>query len=402
MNTATVKILLHGKPMSENKKRVYLRITKNRKSKYISLGLECLESNFINGTFTKKHKNHQTDNEILMRFNTRALEIIRNFRVNELDFSLTQFEDEFRGIKVKDHSVRSFFEEIIEEMVRAGKMGNAKAYVETKKSLLKFSNDSLNFKNIDLTFLEKYEVHLREKGGGNGGISVKMRTIRALFNKAIDRGLIEKNSYPFNKYKISKLKSKTHKTALSIDELRKLKNVDLKERPDLRDTYLYFMFSLYTRGMNFHDMMQLEWSNVQNGRIFYIRSKTKGKIHLEILENVEEILAFYRAQARPTKYVFPILLKENLTPKQIQYRKQKVLHQYNKNLKELALLAGINKNLTSYVARHSFATILKMSGTPIEKISEMMGHADVSITETYLKEFSNEDLDAENRKLLDI
>ena len=122
----------------------------------------------------------------------------------------------------------------------------------------------------------------------------------------------------------------------------------------------------------------------------------------EIIENTRKILTYYKLQNRPTQYVFPILLHEKLTPEQIHYRKQKVLKTYNSRLKEIALLAGVEAKLTSYVARHSFATILKMKGTSIAKISEMMGHADVSVTMNYLKEFSNEDLDIENRKFLNI
>lgn len=154
--------------------------------------------------------------------------------------------------------------------------------------------------------------------------------------------------------------------------------------------------------MNFKDMMHLKFSDIRNGRIYYIRSKTKGKINLEIIPAVQEIIDYYKAQNRPTDYVFPILLQDDLTPQQIFNRRHKIIGRYNSRLKEIAKLAGLNKKPTSYGARHSFATILKMSGTPIEKISEMMGHTDVSITIAYLKEFSDEDLDKENRKFIDL
>lgn len=162
------------------------------------------------------------------------------------------------------------------------------------------------------------------------------------------------------------------------------------------------MFSVYARGMSFKDMMHLKWSDIQNGRIFYVRSKTKEKINLEIISPLQDILDYYKEQNRPTSYVLPILLKEDLTPTQIFNRRHKVISRYNKRLQEIAELVKLNKKPTSYVARHSFATILKMTGTPIEKISEMMGHGDVSVTIAYLKEFSNEDLDKENRKFINL
>ena len=245
-------------------------------------------------------------------------------------------------------------------------------------------------------------MFLRERGSKGGGVKFKMRTLKALYNKARKRKLIPKEPYPFEDYKFSKYKSETRKIALTVGEFKKIKNLDISEHPLLLEAYNYFMFSVYCRGMNFHDMMLLKWSNIEGNRIYYTRSKTKRQINLEIIKPVQKTLDYYKKQNRPTDYVFPILLSENLTPQQIANRKHKVLRRYNSRLKEIAKLVGINKKPTSYTARHSFATILKLSGTPIEKICEMMGHGDVSITIAYLKEFSNEDLDKENRKFLDL
>lgn len=402
MIKATVKIMLDGKPLSNGNYAVYLRIIKDRKQKKISLGLQSQSKNFVNEVFTKQHPNHQVENEILLKLKSRALEIIRGFQVNNQDFTLSEFETLFRGVKKSNEKIMVFFDEIIDEMIRAGRIGNAQAYKDTRDSLVKFSGKNTLFKEITTTFLEKYEVFLRENGNKNGGISFKMRELRAVFNKAIKRKIISKEMYPFEEYKISKLKTESIKIALSLEEFKKIKNIDLSKHPHLIEAHNYFMFSVYARGMNFKDMMTLKWSDIQNGRIYYVRSKTKGKLNFEIITPLRLLLDYYRAQNRPTDFVFPILLSDDLTPLQISNRHHKVLRRYNTKLKEISQLAGINKKPTSYVARHSFATILKMSGTPIEKISEMMGHGDVSITMTYLKEFSNEDLDKENRKFIDL
>lgn len=403
MIKATIKLMLDGKPLSNGNHAVYLRIIKDRKPKKISLGLQCQKKHFENEMFTKHHPNYQMENEMLLKLKSRALEIIRLYQVNLLDFTLDEFEESFRGIK-KDEEVKvfDFFDEIIDEMNRSGRIGNAQAYKDTRDSLLKFSNRKVLFKDVTPTFLEKYEVFLRENGNKNGGIAFKMREFRAIFNKARKRKIIPKEMYPFEDYKISKLKTESRKIALSIEEFKKIKNVDLSNEPSLIEAHNYFMFSVYSRGMNFKDMMTLKWSDIHNNRIYYVRSKTKGKLNFEIIPPLQEILNYYKAQNRNTDFVFPILLKEDLTPLQIANRHHKVLKRYNLKLKKIAQMVGINKLPTSYVARHSFATILKMSGTPIEKISEMMGHSDVSITISYLKEFSNEDLDEENRKFMEI
>lgn len=403
MIKATIKLVLDGRTLSNGNQAVYLRITKNRSKKNISLGLQCKKEHFLNEEFTKHHPNYQIENEVLLKLKARALHIIRELQLNQKDFSLDEFEKNFREErKESDLNAVHFFDEIINEMERAGRMGNAKAYQNTRDSLINYAGKGIKFSDITPSFLEKYEVYLKERGGKNGGVAFRMREIRALYNKAIQRKIISKEPYPFETYKISKLKKESHKIALTIDEFKQIRDLDLSEHPNLINAYNFFMFSVYTRGMNFQDMMKLKWSNIQNERIYYTRSKTKGKLNLQIIPPVQEILDYYKAQARPTKYVFPILLQEKMTPKQIENRKHKVLMRYNKKLKEIAELAKVNKPLTSYVARHSFATILKMSGTPIEKISEMMGHTDVSITIAYLKEFSNEDLDNENLKLLEL
>ncbi len=403
MVKATIKLALEGKPLSNGKYTVYLQVIKDRKRKRISLGLTCQKENFVNELFTKKHKNYQIENEMLLRIKTRALEIIRDFQNQNNDFTLNEFEEKFRG-KKKSSNVKiiDFFDEIVDEEIRKGKISNAKAYRDTKNSIVKFKGKRLTFQDITPTFLEKYEVWLRENGNKNGGVKFKMRELKALFNKARKRGVIPNELYPFKDYKFSHLKSEAKKEFLSVEEFKKIKDLDLSKYPNLLDTYRYFMFSICTRGMNFKDMMHLKWSDIQNGRIYYVRSKTKGKLNLEIIPYVQEILDFYKAQNRPTNYVFPILLSEDLTPQQVFNRRHKVISRYNRQLKEIAKLAEINKRLTTYVGRRSFATILKMTGTPIEKITEMMGHSDVSVTIAYLKEFSNEDLDKENRKFMDL
>lgn len=403
MIKASIKLVLDGKPLSNGNYAVYLRILKDRKKKNISLGLQSQAKNFINESFSKQHPNHQIENEILLKFKTRAFEVIREFQLNQVDFSLEEFEQIFKGRKKdKELTVIDFFNEIIDEMTRAGRIANAKAYQDTKESIIKFNGEKIRFKDITPTYLEKYEVFLRETGSKNGGIAFRMRELRAIFNKARNRKVIPKEPYPFEDYKISKLKPESKKIALTLEEYKRIKDADLNEHPNLIEAYHYFLFSIYTRGMNFQDMMMLKWSDIRNGRIYYTRSKTKGKINLEIIKPTQDIIDYYRSQNRPSQYVFPILLHDDLTQQQIANRKHKVLRRYNQKLKEIAKLVGVNKNLSSYVARHSFATILKMSGTPIEKISEMMGHSDVSITIAYLKEFSNEDLDAENRKFNDL
>jgi integrase len=196
------------------------------------------------------------------------------------------------------------------------------------------------------------------------------------------------------------LKGKGLKKALSLDDVHKIIKLDLSGHPRLINARNYFVFSFYTRGMNFADMMKLQWKNVIDDKIYYTRSKTRTNFQIKILPPVQEILNYYRNMISNTSYVFPILLRDEMTPAQLENRKKKTLKQYNKDLKEVAALCGINKSLSSYVARHSYANSLKQKGISTDIISESMGHQNIAITQAYLKELDNSLIDEAMEVLL--
>jgi Site-specific recombinase XerD len=397
-----------SKPLSDGQYLVYLRITKNRKKKEISIGLKGFKEHFVSEQFIKPHPNFKIENGFIIKQKHEALSIIRNFQLNDEDFTLESFERKFRGVPETNDNFFDFTEEIIKEMEQSDRLGNARAYKEAKESLLKFINENhpgktiVKFKELTPELLEKYEVYMRSRGNENGGMAFKMRQIRAIFNKAINRKIISQDIYPFKYYKVSKLKAKPNKRALTVEDFKKMKDVNLSQFPHLMEAYNYFMFSFYTRGMNFVDMMYLKKSDIVNDRLYYTRAKTKGRFNIEIVDKAQEIIDFYKDKTHNTSYVFPILLSDDMTPKQIEYRKHKVLSRYNRKLGEIAKIAGVESHVTSYVARHSFATILKKKGTSTDLISELMGHSNVQITMTYLKDFDDEELDKANRTLLDL
>jgi site-specific recombinase XerD len=340
-------------------------------------------------------------NRVLLGLKQKALTIIDGFNLEEIDFTLNQFEAKFRGKEQSKITVLEFWLDKINDLNLAGRTGNARAHQDTKNSFFKFhKNQKVLFREITVEVLDKYETHLRANGSNDGGIGVRMRELRALYNEAIRRGVVLEKYYPFKVYKVSKLKSKGFKKALTRDEVKKIENLDENKYPHLLAAKYLFVFSYYTRGMNFYDMMKLRWDNIDNDKILYIRSKTHGKFIVKILEPVQEILSFYKSVNTFTGYVFPILLKEGLTPMQIENRKSKTLKRFNSDLKKIAEIVGINKSISSYTCRHSFATNLKELGISTEIISQSMGHQNVSITTAYLKDFDNNIIDDANEKLL--
>lgn len=394
---ASLKFFLKNKPLKNGEFPIFLRIIKDRKSKLISVNFSCekIHWNENQSKFRKNHPLHVQRNSSLETMMARAEKIFSDSIAIGKEISLDEFENLFFNFKMERKiSLNDFWIEKIEDLKTSGRTGNARYYEDCKRAFLKFAHGkTLYFNEITPTLLSKYEVYLRSKGASDSGIAVRMRGIRAVFNDAILKNITSKDNYPFNTYKISKLKSTSNKRAITFESIQKIKNLNLSEFPNLINSRNYFIFSYYTRGMNFYDIMKLTWEDISEERIIYIRSKTKTKLTVKISEPILEILNYYKDQNRPTKYIFPIMLKNDMTPIQIEYRKEKTLKKFNNDLKKIADLCKIDAPLTSYVARHSFATNLKQKGISTDIISEAMGHQNVSITQAYLKELENSVID---------
>ncbi|WP_185969003.1 site-specific integrase [Carboxylicivirga sp. M1479] len=389
----SIKPYLKTKQLSTGKYPIYLRLTHNRKSILYRTPYSAYKNEWDGkqGKFTSKSGDYLEKNKLLLKLQERITSIITKL---EQEKGYSTIEEIDRKLKLQANSgnknLLMFMLEIIDEQKVSGRTGNARVNADTLTSLKKYcGKKELVFTMITPEFLEKYEVWLRSNGGTDGGIGVKMRCIRAVFNTAIKRGQITGNLYPFNLYKVSKLKSTGIKKALNLSDIHKIEKIDLTQYPTLIDTRNQFIFSFYTRGMNFADMMTLKWQDISNDRIYYKRAKTKRNFQIKILPPAKKILNFYRKKKSETGYVFPILLEENMTPSHLENRKKKTLKRYNRRLKELGEVCKIKQPLTSYVARHSYANCLKQKGVATDIISESMGHQNIAITQAYLKELDN-------------
>ncbi|MCM4171602.1 site-specific integrase [Arenibacter sp. TNZ] len=393
----TIKIVQRKKKLTDGLYPIFLRITKDRQSKFYKTPFSSTISEWTTstGTFNKKKNNHFQNNRLLVKIKDRAYKIATDLEVENPDYTLQDFDKRYRiTFNPVSNDVFAFFDEIIEEMTFAGRIGNAKSYKDAKTSIQIFHKiKKLNFREVNSAFLSKYDAFLRSRGGTDGGVGVKMRAIRALYNKAIARGVIKENLYPFKTYKISRLRGKGFKRALDYEEIIRIINLNLSDHPHLINTRNYFVFSFYTRGMNFADMMCLEWKDVEANVIYYTRAKTKGNFSIAIMPPVQKILDYYREHGYGNKYVLPLLFREDYTPTQLADRKHKMLGIYNIELKEVAKLCNITKNVSSYVARHSFANCLKQKGVATDVISESLGHQNLAVTQAYLKELDTDIVD---------
>ena len=281
---------------------------------------------------------------------------------------------------------------------------NAEDKSYTGATLLNAEKNKFQQKTVKAFYMELLEQYKNENKCGNRLIykgSLNSLTLRSAYNKAIDAKCARRSDYPFDEYKINKFDTSTHKRAIAKTEVVKF----MKDAPDLGKRHYVqlskdiFIFSYLCGGINFTDIANLTTANIVNGRLEYVRQKTHKKIKIGIPSEAMKIIEKYTPESKG--YLFPILDKNlHKTPLQKQNRIHKILAKVNKNLKLLAAELGIEDTVTTYVARHSFATILKKSGVNIAIISEALGHSDLATTQIYLDSFDNEQIDNAMKNLL--
>ena len=230
-------------------------------------------------------------------------------------------------------------------------------------------------------------------------IGIRFRTLRAVYNLALTEGLVKTDLYPFKKYKVSKLHKETAKRAITKEQVKQVIEYDVSEVRFYKKLAVdMFTFSYLMGGINFTDMAFLTDKNIDGGRMVYVRQKTKKLIILPLQEKAVEIMNRYRSPQR--KYIFPILDNRERTPRQIRNRIYDVLANVNGHLSDIGKELGIELKISSYTARHSYATVLKRSGVSTSIISESLGHSSERITQIYLDSFDNEQVDEAMKNLL--
>lgn len=276
----------------------------------------------------------------------------------------------------------SFTDTLINQMVQANKFGNAQIYRHTLSALKNFTGkEHIPFEEISYSFLKRFETTHLGKGNSINGLSAYLRTIRAIFNKAIKEGLVSQEIYPFQQYKIKS--EPTAKRAIDLDKIKKILDLELPPENPLFHARNYFIASYLMNGISFVDMAFLKLENIIDGRIQYKRQKTARPYNIKITEQLNSILDYYLADKKKQDFIFPIIKRSEELEQYNDVRWAR--KRYNKNLKDIATLCDIEENLTSYVSRHSMATNLILKDVPINALSKMLGHNKLSTTEIYIK-----------------
>ena len=265
----------------------------------------------------------------------------------------------------------------------------AAAYKSTRSSLARFLNNSdIRLSMIDLHFIREYEDFLYSSGVTSNTVSYYLRNLRTLYNQAMVDGFHPRREYPF--VKAQTRPAKTVKRALTRENLRSLANLRLENAPGLMFACDLYLFSFYAQGMAFVDIVLLKKSNVCNGILTYSRHKSKQLIRIAVTPQMKEIMDKYETEG---EYIFPIL-NSQYPSEYKQYRL--ALGRINRHLKKIATMIDIEVPLTTYTARHTWATLARECGAPVSVISAALGHTSEEMTRIYLKEFDVSLLDKIN------
>ena len=301
-------------------------------------------------------------------------------------------------------TVENYITKHIQELRDSGKVGNSYAYLNLRTTLQNFYGKKLNFtfNDIDVAFCNKFETWMRKNKFEDTTMHYYFRTLRATYNKAVEANCVDREKSPFVEYKLSRFSTKTKKRALSKENVMKVVNADCsKMREKAQLAHDVFTFSYYCGGISLVDVANLTPDNIIDGRLIYERQKTHGMINLVMLDEAKTIIERYATYQKRAGYLFPILdNRKHITPMQKFNRVRKLCTQLNKELHKIAANLKIKEDVTTYVARHSFATVLKKSGVNIGIISQALGHQDIKTTQVYLAQFDDEQVDMAMQNLL--
>ena len=321
-----------------------------------------------------------------------------------------QLEKEKRQAKIQKQkeNVYNVYQEYLKELEKSKRIGTANAYRNSMKSLQSY-RPKLSFVEITPKFLERYEAEMISRGMSLTTVGIYLRGLRAIYNIAIMDGVVSRDNYPFGPKKYRKYEipiGRNIKKALDIEDIRKIKNANSlpTEHQFARDMW---MFSFYCNGMNMADIFFLRFESIDGRFMRFYRKKTERTrrdvlpIEIYLLDDALAILNRWKVkETSPSDYVFG--LTSDQYSLEAQYRlKGNFIRSINYYMKKLAQLLGIKSKLTTYVARHSYATMLKNLGVSVEEISESLGHNSIETTRNYLASFSQNRKKSTAEKLQD-
>ena len=301
---------------------------------------------------------------------------------------------------MKSRQFTPFMESVIVTLQESGKLGTAHIYRSTLRALNHYCGGRpLPFSGLTASWLKGFEGYLRRRNCKWNTVSTYMRVLRAVYNRALSRGLA-----PYVPLQFRDVYTGTRadrKRSIAGDELpavfsRKKPYAGLSS--ELQRTYGLFVLMFLLRGMPFVDLAYLRKCDLSEGRIMYRRRKTGRLLSVRLTPVALRLIARYGNTDPSSPYLFPILRSSSPEEAYSEYRR--ALRGFNRRLRILGLRLGLNSTLSTYCARHTWATVAYHSEIHPGIISEAMGHSSITVTETYLKPFNDMKIDEANAKVV--
>lgn len=399
MSTTVNVVCYKSKVLKNNESPLMIRVCKDRKMKYQSLGISILPKywDFKANKPTSKCPNKEYIERLIAEKVKVYTDKVIEFKSQEKEFTATSLMEKVNK-PVKRKTVQEVFNQYIQELESANRLRYADMYKCTMHSLIKFNKHlDIPFSDMDTIWLKRYEVWLQSQGLAINTLGTRFRHLRVIYNFAIEEKIVKSEYYPFNSFKVSKLSQTTAKRSIQKDEILSVLNYQGQTPLECLAIDL-FTFSYLAAGINFGDIARLTKDNILENRLIYIRKKTQKQIKVSLQEQAIKLIQKYSMPDNP--YLFPILSSFHKTEQQKVNRIHKIIAKVNKSLKEIGERLNIPIDLTTYVARHSFATVLKRSGVNTSLICEALGHSSERVTQIYLDNFGNDQMEDAMKNLL--
>lgn len=395
---ASIKVILwkHDKK-KDGTYPLALRLTQNRKTKYIFTGKYILEKHWDKNTsqVKKSHPNSAWLNSFLLTKSAEANRALLDLEAKEKYISSSELKNEIVNPlgNISFNELSQIYLDELKDNKKLTRLSSDKARV---KHFLEFTkSEYINFREIDEDLLRRYMTFLKiRKKNSQRSIMNSLVVIRTIYNRAINMGIVERKYYPFGAKKIRIKYPETEKIGLSADEMKEIEKLnDLSPQQEhARNAY---MFSFFLAGMRCGDVLKIRWADIYDGRLNYRMNKNEKLISLKLPEKIYPILSAYEREKRnENDFIFPELKKANLkNPKDILAKTKTANKKFNKYLEQIGKRAGISKKITMHIARHTFGNI---SGNkiPIQTLQKLYRHSSITTTIQYQSNFIHKDFDS--------
>lgn len=386
MSATVTPILRKSKQRDDGQAPIWIRITANRKSRYISTGI-YIKPDHWNEQKREVRKSH----ELASSYNDKVRRLRLDCEEAALDADTAQaVKDEVQG---NSGNLSRFFERFIDRLKDRDQYWERKKYTTTLNKLHAALGENLSWDDLDNDALSKLERHCREERDNNPNTTRKeLSRVRRVVNQAIKESVISAGDDPFLAYEMPE-RVEPDRTRLSLDEMQALQGLELEPETDLRRDRDAFLFAFYGGGVRFSDICRMRPSNVKDGRLRYRMMKTENLVSIPLPEPARQIVAHWK-ETHEGRFLFPYLEGGDADDPVYLRKRISVWNQMaNRSLKELATRVEIDNpdEVTMHVARHSFGDLArKRSGGDVHAISQALGHSDIKTTERYLSSFDNE------------